>query len=794
MSQVIVLQLGKGNWQQGFPLVTAQVWELGSVAPTQFAGSLPAAPRLPILYKQWQSLYKALYQRRKQYQSVETRGIEIDTSAITNVSVFEFEGICETLKFQLNSWLDSNSFREIEKQLRTKLFPSEEIRVVIETEDPELRQFPWQLWKFLDDYPHAEVSLATSEHSRVQGKSQKTARSVKILAILGDSKGIEVHQDRAFLQEVPEAATVFLAEPPRYELNNWLWEEKGWDILYFAGHIDGEKGEIRLNSTENLTIAQLKHALKAAIARGLKIAIFNGCDGLVLARAMADLNIPQLVVMREPVPDVVAQEFLKSLLAAYSSGRSLYCSVREARERLQGLESQFPCASWLPVICQNPVEVPPTWEELRDGISLKPEKPSEVFLKSEKPKWRDKLQMLFLGSVVALATIVGIRQLGLLQTWELGSYDQLVRSRLKTEAPDPRLLIITVTQSDVQSQPDRQGASLSNRSLARLLEKLEPYQPALVGLDLYRDYPIEPEYRQLAERFQQNKPSLIAVCSAGATDDDPGIPPPPDIPKNQVLERIGFSDIPPEPDGKTIRRQLFGQVPPEQSACQSKRSLSFLVAYQYLKQRDPNLQVQWNSTNVQIGSVIFPVVEADIGGYHQVDDGGYQVLLNYRSAKQVATQLTFAEALDGKTMTPELVKGKIVLIGTVDPSYGDMHLTPFGQGELGEMPGVLIQAHMISQILSAVQDGRSLIWWLPEWGEIIWVWCWALVSAGIAIFWRSGWMIWLLEGVAIVVLYGCCYLFFLKGGWMPFVPSALGGIVSVGMIQMYVQVQDKVLS
>jgi internalin A len=68
--------------------------------------------------------------------------------------------------------------------------------------------------------------------------------------------------------------------------------------------------------------------------------------------------------MREPVPDIVAQEFLLHFLKSFSSGKSLYISVREARERLEGLENDFPCASWLPVIFQNLGESLLTWQEL----------------------------------------------------------------------------------------------------------------------------------------------------------------------------------------------------------------------------------------------------------------------------------------------------------------------------------------------------------------------------------------------------------------------------------------------
>lgn len=91
-----------------------------------------------------------------------------------------------------------------------------------------------------------------------------------------------------------------------------------------------------------MTIEQLKYALKKAVVGGLNIAIFNSCDGLGLAQQLADLQIPQIIVMREPVPDRVAQAFLKYFLAAFAQGQSFYLAVREARERLQGLEDRFP--------------------------------------------------------------------------------------------------------------------------------------------------------------------------------------------------------------------------------------------------------------------------------------------------------------------------------------------------------------------------------------------------------------------------------------------------------------------
>ena len=108
----------------------------------------------------------------------------------------------------------------------------------------------------------------------------------------------------------------------------------------------------------------MKYPLRQAIAQGLKLAIFNSCQGLGIARELADCQIPQLIVMGEPVPDCVAQEFLKYFLQAFATGKPLYLSVREARERLTIFDAQFCGASRLPIIYQNLAETPLTWNQI----------------------------------------------------------------------------------------------------------------------------------------------------------------------------------------------------------------------------------------------------------------------------------------------------------------------------------------------------------------------------------------------------------------------------------------------
>ena len=105
---------------------------------------------------------------------------------------------------------------------------------------------------------------------------------------------------------------------PQYPVMAWVnkiftWrfnDEKGWDILFFSGHSQTESapGRIFINRSDSLTMQDLREGLKTAVRRGLQLAFFNSCDGLGIAAELESLHIPQIIVMREPVPDKVAHD------------------------------------------------------------------------------------------------------------------------------------------------------------------------------------------------------------------------------------------------------------------------------------------------------------------------------------------------------------------------------------------------------------------------------------------------------------------------------------------------------
>ena len=390
VSKTVVINLGKGTVSGGFPRVTARLWTEQDSRAEQFVGALAPLPALADIYRVWQSTYRALSDRvvLRQMKPAEDE-LEIEEGGITQVSQQSFEEHSQQFERVMNSWLASPELLEIERQLRSYLSLTDEIRVIFETDDDLTLRLPWHCWTFFQDYPKAEMALSQPTYKRIESRRSayhagQSRQQTRILAIVGNQKGIDVGLEQQTLQALPEAEVEFLIAPSREAFDRALWDSAGWDILFFAGHsqTEGQTGRLYINeapSHNSLTIAQLKEGLKGAIAHGLQLAIFNSCDGIGLAQALGQLNIPQVIVMREPVPNRVAQRFLQYFLAGLAKEKlPLYLAMRQARRKLQGLENQFPGASWLPVLCQNPSTRSLAWAQL-GGVPDCPYRGLEAF-------------------------------------------------------------------------------------------------------------------------------------------------------------------------------------------------------------------------------------------------------------------------------------------------------------------------------------------------------------------------------------------------------------------------------
>lgn len=395
---------------------------------------------------------------------------------------------------------------------------------------------------------------------------------------------------------------------------------------------------------------------------------------------------------------------------------------------------------------------------------------------------------VLLASLAVIACFAGWRQVGTsLESLEIYARDRMLRLRPELP-PDERLLVVGVSEPDIQ----RYGYPLPDQVIAQLLTRLLSAQPRTVGLDIIRDLPQGEGRPQLLATLQDSR--TVGVCKVGLGDDI-GYPPPPDMPKS----RLGFSNFPADPGGM-IRRGLIAVVPPGAAAnpCQDPSepvfSLGFQLARQYLDNAGIPLSFTAND-EIQLGSVVFAPLLPTSGGYQHADTGGYQMLLQYRSGFQVAKQVSLSQVLEGQ-IGPEQIRDRIILIGYVAESVHDLFPTPHSAGENHNrpMPGVLIHAHLTSQVLGAVLDQQPLPWFWPQWAELGWIGFWAVIGGALAGLMRHP----LLLGVGMMAGLGLClgagYVAFSQGGWIVTASPALALVITfsvVGLVDRYAQTLSK---
>ena len=403
--KVVVLKLD-GNLHQGFR-VTLEIGTEGSCPDIDLLGNLPPDSELLALCKNhWLCKYRRVgnpLSLDKQSHNYRIKRKNITYGIPVQKQIQECQESAQKLCNQFNSWLRTESFRDIDNCLREQSNPNESLRLIIRTEDINVQKLPWQEWNFIQRYSQAEVSFSFNSFNYIPPPLSLCHKpKIRILAILGYGSGLNLNLDRRFLKALPNVESVFLEEPQLEEVNQQLWD-KPWDIVFFAGHSEtrNNQGVVYLNKKDCINLEQLKFALNQAVKKGLKLAIFNSCDGLGLAQQLNKL--PYLIVMRELVPDKVAQEFLKHFLKAFAMGMSLGTAVRQAKEKLYVLESSFPCASWLPTIFQHPTAPSLTWKNLLPQVDDFTKDQSELLAQKNQIRWlRLSLVTVILLALVAM--------------------------------------------------------------------------------------------------------------------------------------------------------------------------------------------------------------------------------------------------------------------------------------------------------------------------------------------------------------------------------------------------------
>jgi adenylate cyclase len=384
---------------------------------------------------------------------------------------------------------------------------------------------------------------------------------------------------------------------------------------------------------------------------------------------------------------------------------------------------------------------------------------------------RNPLFAAALSCLLVSLAIMGVRRNGNLEFLELSAYDWFVRLQPGSSLLDSRIMVVRVSERDILSTG---RWPITDDTLAKALTILLKDRPRAVGLDIFRDIPVPPGTEVLNAVLSEN-PNIIVTMKFG----EGGVRPPPVL---KGTEQVGFNDILVDPGGVVRRGLLFlddgGGV---------AYSLALRLALLYLQAQGivPRPDEQ-NPQHLRLGSVTFRPFEANDGGYVKADARGYQFLLDYQGPEAPFRTYALADLLAGK-VPPTAVNDKIVLIGVTAQSVKDFFFTPYSRGfsEAQQVPGVILHAFMVRQLLQAGLQGVHPLGTLSESQESLWIFLWSLLGGILGLKARSAWRFSLLGFAGVLLIALSAFAAFRYRWWIPLAPPALAFVLTAVLVTAY---------
>lgn len=388
------------------------------------------------------------------------------------------------------------------------------------------------------------------------------------------------------------------------------------------------------------------------------------------------------------------------------------------------------------------------------------------------------------GLLIILLVLL-IRWVGLLQIQEWMAFDSLSRYCPSSTAEHP-VVLVGINETDLNAIG---GFPIPDAALVDLFKTLQEYSPAVIGLDLFRDTPVQPGSDELAQILAQS-PSVIGVERVLNPEPHLNIKPPPMLPPMQV----GFVDVNLDEDGK-LRRMILAS-PTWQGTV--KHSFALQLAQMYLStQNIPVRSENRLGEPIQLGTLKLHPLQSNSGGYVRADINGNQILFNFCANQHLFQTLSLTDVLQ-QNFAPELIRDRVVIIGMTAPSVKDVFFTSALKETLSSsqmrklipatqlIHGVEVQSYAVNQLIHAASRQQPpLRVWSDAW-EYLWIACWGLLGITLEILLQSPWKSLLGLTVATIILVGVSLFGLMLGWWIPLIPAGLA-LTGAGLVTVFLE-------
>jgi hypothetical protein len=362
----------------------------------------------------------------------------------------------------------------------------------------EIEHLPWETWEL---GRHLQM-VRSPLNIRAETTNRRPFRKGKarVLAILGDETGLDFAGERTALNAQRKVLDIhYVGWQPgeekaalKHRICQQVADPQGWDVLFFAGHSNESSlldGQIAIAPNTAISIKELSPYLKQAQQRGLQFALFNSCCGLDIANGLINLGLSQVAIMREPIHNQVAQDFLVQFLQRLANFEDVQVALTGACQFLK-LEQNltYPSAYLVPSLFRHPDSVP---------------------YQIPATDWRSRLRRWQPNQreVVTLGALAVISMLPPVQDW-------LMEQRVRTQAmyrnvtgqladsPQPPVILIQIDDATLQYRRISEPVPIDRPLLADLVTQLSAFDPSVIGIDYMLDRPTDGD-RQLYQALTQ---------------------------------------------------------------------------------------------------------------------------------------------------------------------------------------------------------------------------------------------------------------------------------------------------
>jgi adenylate cyclase len=396
--------------------------------------------------------------------------------------------------------------------------------------------------------------------------------------------------------------------------------------------------------------------------------------------------------------------------------------------------------------------------------------------------------------VTVFAAVMALRLSGLLESPEIGAYDEFLRARPPQKPERNPVVLIEIAEEDIR----RFGHPLCDETLGEVVSRVMAAGPRALGIDLYRDAPVPQACGErapdtpLPAHYVELGETITAADRVGMVMKFPdfgatGTPPPVFL---EGTNQYGFSDLPIDiSQGGAVRRGLLYLWDGETAYL----SFSLQLALRYLQPEgltalpDPE-----DPALVRIGSTTIPPFQGNDGAYVREDDGGYQFLLDYKDGPGAFPVFSLRDIAAG-AVADDAIRDRVVILGSTATSVKDSFYTPFSRGRDSAelMLGIEIHGHAVSQLIRFARGEDAPLTSPSDAAEALWILVWAGLGTAVGLWNRSPWVTLLAVLGGAGALYAGAYQLFLIGFWIPVISPALAGAGATGLSSAYVGVSER---